>query len=149
MEYTNIEQIQETKLLGVLINNKLHLEQSCQVWHSSLTLENITDMERVQKKALKIILQEKYFSYANALEVLGLESLFDRRQSPCLPFAKKCTRSNNKQISSMSPLNKLKKSMTTRISCNYGKTSTKFVQRCVRLYKIKVSCANFQKLSNI
>ena len=79
MEYTNIEQIQETKLLGVLINNKLHLEQSCQVWHSSLTLENITDMERVQKKALKIILQEKYFSYANALEVLGLESLFDWR----------------------------------------------------------------------
>ena len=29
-----------------------HLEQSCQVWHSSLTLENLTDLERVQKKSI-------------------------------------------------------------------------------------------------
>ena len=32
-------------------------EQSCQVWHSSLTFENLTDVERVQKNALKIILK--------------------------------------------------------------------------------------------
>ena len=32
------------------------LEQSCQVWHSSLTQENRQDLERVQKNALKIIL---------------------------------------------------------------------------------------------
>ena len=42
-----------------------HLEQSCQVWHSSLNLENITDLERVQKNACRIILQEEYVSYAN------------------------------------------------------------------------------------
>ena len=44
-----------------------HLEQSCQVWHSSLNLENITDLERVKKNACRIILQEEYVSYANAL----------------------------------------------------------------------------------
>ena len=43
------------------------LEQSCQVWHSSLTFENLTDLERVQKNALKIILQDDYISYENAL----------------------------------------------------------------------------------
>ena len=32
------------------------LEQSCQVWHSSLTLENSQDLERVQKNALRMIL---------------------------------------------------------------------------------------------
>ena len=32
------------------------LEQSSQVWHSSLTLENFQDLERVQKNAHKIIL---------------------------------------------------------------------------------------------
>ena len=31
------------------------LEQSCQVWHSSLTLENLQDLERVLKNALKIL----------------------------------------------------------------------------------------------
>ena len=96
-----------------------HLEQSCQVWHSSLTLENITDMERVQKNALKIILQEEYSNYAHALEVLGLESLFDRRESLCLSFAKKCTRSNNKQICSMFPLKNIEKSMNTRKTEEY------------------------------
>ena len=31
------------------------LEQSCQVWNSRLTMENIADLERVQKSALRII----------------------------------------------------------------------------------------------
>jgi hypothetical protein len=35
------------------------LEQSCTVWHSSLTLENIDDLERVQKSAMRIILKKK------------------------------------------------------------------------------------------
>ena len=43
------------------------LEQSCQVWHSSLTLENANDLERIQKNALKIILQDEYENYSNAL----------------------------------------------------------------------------------
>ena len=103
LEKEGVEIIQETKLLGVMVNNKLNwdsntaflvrksnsrmrilhklvefgipiedlvtiyvlyirsiLEQSCQVWHSSLSLENLQDLERVQKNALKIILQDEY-----------------------------------------------------------------------------------------
>ena len=33
------------------------LEQSCVVWHSSLTAENRQDIERVHKKTLRIILK--------------------------------------------------------------------------------------------
>ena len=35
------------------------LEQSCVVWHSSLTEENVFDLERFQKAAIKIILDKK------------------------------------------------------------------------------------------
>ena len=128
-----LETIQETKLLGVMINDRLTwdsntsflvkranarmrmlhklvefdvpvedlltiyilyirsvLEQSCQVWHSSLLFENLTDLERVQKNALRIILKEKYTSYEAALEVSGLECLVERRDRLCLKFAKAC-----------------------------------------------------------
>ena len=35
------------------------LEQSATVWHSSLSEENVMDLERVQKYAVKLILKEK------------------------------------------------------------------------------------------
>ena len=79
------------------------LEQSCQVWHSSLTLENVKDLERIQKNALKIILQEKYENYTNALALTGLKSLIERRKELSLRFAKACLKNN--QTNSMFPVN--------------------------------------------
>ena len=70
------------------------LEQSCQVWHS---------LERVQKNALRIILQEQYVSYSNALDISGLSPLFERRSTLCLRFAKSCVRNNVTE--DMFPLN--------------------------------------------
>ena len=66
------------------------LEQSCQVWHSSLTQENSHNLERVQKTAMKIILQNDYQSYRTSLEQTGLSTLSERRSKLCLGFAKKC-----------------------------------------------------------
>ena len=140
------EIIKETKLLGVIVNDKLDwsantsflvkransrmrllhklvdfcvpqgdlvtiyilyvrsiLEQSCQVWHSSLTLEDFHDLERVQKNALKIILQEAYLSYSNAMSLTGLQTLFERRSLLSLKFAKSCVK--NTQTEHMFPLN--------------------------------------------
>ena len=65
------------------------LEQSCTVWHSGLTEENSQDLERIQKSALRIILQESYTNYENALNFLEIESLYERREALCLTFAKK------------------------------------------------------------
>ena len=48
--------------------------------HSSLIFDNLTDIERVQKNALKIILKEDYISYDHALTKVGLESLIERRE---------------------------------------------------------------------
>ena len=88
------------------------LEQSCHVWHSSLTLEITTDLERVQKNSLKIILQQEYSTYEKALEHLNIDSLFDRRNSLCLKFAKKCLKT--KQVSNIFPLNNAEYNLETR-----------------------------------
>ena len=65
------------------------LEQSCTVWHSSLTKEQQSDLERVQKSALKVIMGKNYKSYENACESLNIEDLSTRRTRICLQFAKK------------------------------------------------------------
>ena len=79
------------------------LEQSCQVWHYSITEEEKSDLERVQKIACRIILSDSYLSYEQALQELNLDKLCDRRDRLCLKFAKNCLRFN--QTKDMFPLN--------------------------------------------
>ena len=79
------------------------LEQSCQVWHSSLTQEDSEDLERVQKSALKVILKENYKTYDHALETLMLGSLSERREKMCMKFAKNCQK--NELTKDLFPLN--------------------------------------------
>ena len=66
------------------------LDQSAVVWHSSLTSKNRNDLERIQKSAMKIILGDRYLSYEEALEQLGLETLEKRRDQMCLKISKQC-----------------------------------------------------------
>ena len=79
------------------------LEQSSNVWHSGLTVQNENDLERVQKVALKIILKDKYQTYESALNLLDLETLKERRNNLCLIFAKKCLK--NPKMQSLFPPN--------------------------------------------
>ena len=67
------------------------LEQSCVIWHSNLSIEDSETLERVQKSAVKIILNNEYTTYEKALEELMLAKLSDRREKLCLKFAKNCT----------------------------------------------------------
>ena len=71
--------------------------------HSSLIFDNLTDIERVQKNALKIILKEDYISYEHALTKVGLECLVERREKLCLKFARACLKNAN--VKDMFPLN--------------------------------------------
>ena len=82
------------------------LEQSCQVWHTSLSQDDTYSIERVQKVACKLILKDDYLDYASALETLSLDTLHSRRQNLCLKFAKKCV--THPKASSMFPLNQAK-----------------------------------------
>ena len=79
------------------------LEQSATVWHSSLTKENKSDLERVQKTALKVILGDSYINYETALRKLDMENLYSRRRNLCLRFAIKASR--NPKCREMFPVN--------------------------------------------
>ena len=120
MKNSLIEQVKETKLLGVIISEKLRwhantnslvkrayarmsilrklyefnipkkqmvqiytiyvrsiIERSSVVWSSSITNDESSALERIQKVALKIIYRGEYFSYENALTKSNLLTLSD------------------------------------------------------------------------
>ena len=65
------------------------LEQSCVVWGSSLTQENVDDLERSQKTFAKLVLRQNYKTYEKSLLQLDLPTRDARRDILCLNFAKK------------------------------------------------------------
>ena len=87
------------------------LEQSCVVWSSSLTQENINNLERAQKTFCKLVLKHNYKNYSNALMQLNLESLKQRRENLYLKFAKSGIK-NNKLRDLLPEKNKLEKPQT-------------------------------------
>ena len=66
------------------------LEYCSTVWHSTLTVEQSDNLERVQKLCLKIILGNQYQGYDDALDKCSLERLNIRRETKCLNFGLKC-----------------------------------------------------------
>ena len=72
-------------------------------FHSSLTLAEAQSLERLQSTCLKVILQDSYNSYSEALKMTGLATLYNRREEKCLNFAVKCTK--HPQNSRFFPLN--------------------------------------------
>ena len=73
------------------------LEYSDVIWHSSLTSNQTHQLERVQKRALRIILGTDYISYANALDVCDVDRLSAQREQHSLKFAQslpKCSRTS-------------------------------------------------------
>ena len=95
----SIEDILEIYILYI----RSILESSAVVWHSSITQAEQLAIERVQKVALRIILDTNYVCYENALKFSGLQSLYDRRTTLCKKFALQCTK--NDKTSDMFPLN--------------------------------------------
>ena len=79
------------------------VEQSCVVWHSSLNEDEHTALERVQKIALRIILDSQYTDYTSALILTNLDTLRCRRKYLCLNFAKKCVKKGS--LDDLFPLN--------------------------------------------
>ena len=73
------------------------LEYSDVIWHSSLTSNQTHQLERVQKRAFRIILGTDYISYANALDVCDVDRLSARREQRSQNFAQslpKCSRTS-------------------------------------------------------
>ena len=63
------------------------LEYAVPVWNASITVSDVHKLERVQKRALRIILGPDYECYSHALETCNLTTLEIRRQNICFKFA--------------------------------------------------------------
>ena len=99
------------------------LEQSCAIWHSSLTEENKADLERVQKNAFRNILKENYSSYTEALEILELETLHERRERLILKYGNQCLKLS--QTKHLFPYKNKDHKMQTRANEIYEVVSAK------------------------
>ena len=130
---------QDLKIIYVLFIRSI-LEQSATVWHSSLSKENIDDLERVQKSATKIILRNNWKTYKSALNRLELKTLVERREDLCLNFAIKCTQ--NLKLATMFPKNSRNHQMKTR-NCEIYKVNFAHTDRLK-----KSSIIYMQKLLN-
>jgi hypothetical protein len=113
--YSRLGMLTKLKYVGVstedLLNIYILFIRSCAaeycsvVYHSRLTVDHITSLERIQKTCLKIILSESYVSYEAALEMTGLQTLSSRREKRCLDFSLNCV--NHERNSRLFPLNTL------------------------------------------
>ena len=80
----------EVEILDVYMKQvRSVLELAVPVWQPALTQQEARQIERVQRCALYIILGDQYFSYENALEILEVQNLDERRRKLCENFAKK------------------------------------------------------------
>ena len=79
------------------------MEFNCCVWHFNITQAESNDIDRVQKIACRIILNDNYKSYESALEQIELQTLKDRRTMLCKRFAENCLK--HEKSMDMFPLN--------------------------------------------
>ena len=69
-------------------------EYASVAWHSMLSLEQTTVIERQQNKALQFIYYGIGFSAEKMQKMSGLETLAARRYKACKKFAERCLENN-------------------------------------------------------
>ena len=105
----------EQEIFKVHISN---IHQSLSVSrHSSLTEENKSDLERVQKAAVKVIMRNDYVDYTTSLKELYITNLVQRREKLIKNMATKIT--NNEKVKNMFPLRTELRSMKRRHTEKY------------------------------
>ena len=90
---------------------KLYILSLLEVYLSNLLLFGIAVLQ-MKTSALRILLQQNFRGYKQALAQLGIESLAERREQLCLSFAQKCLK--NDKMKSIFPINQRSHEMTTR-----------------------------------
>ena len=116
------------------------------LWHSSLTITEKEQIERLQKRALRIIMGADYPGYDDALKLLNLPSLKNRREDLAMKFAKDILKSKKHR-----KLLPEKRNNDRTMRCNvgdqliapkwkrlrYGKSTIPY---CIRLINKDVGC---------
>ena len=69
-------------------------EQGVAIWNGGLTKNQIRDLEKIQKVALKIILADGYNEYNRACAKFSINTLYERRLELCTNYAVKLFKSD-------------------------------------------------------
>ena len=126
--YSRMEILRRIKYFTNSTTDKLHiyktfirnnLEQSSVVWGSSISKKNDKDIERVQKVTVNLILNKNH-SYKEALDILNIPTLRQRRKMLSARFAEKC--STNEKTKNMFRITRKKHTMKTRSQRNFLET---------------------------
>ena len=110
------------------------LEHAVPVWHSGLTRRQATQIERVQKTAFKIILENDYIDYETACTLLCVGPLEFRKIQLCLNFAKRDLKKNETIFSRIGfqPKTRAKPKLVKEFRCRtskYQKSSVPYLSR--------------------
>ena len=111
------------------------LEMAVPVWHPSLTKQQSADIERIQKIAFKIILQDKYLNYESACEFFATESLENRRIKLCYRFAVKNFKSDHSFFTKVVANAKTRhaRNRVYEYKCNFGRFRKSSIPYLARL----------------
>ena len=88
------------------------LEYAAPLWNAGLNQQQVNRLEKFQKRVCRCILSSDYTTYSDALEVLNLQSLVDRRIHICKEFAIKA--SSSERFSRWFPCSEFRSSMQLR-----------------------------------
>ena len=111
------------------------LELAVPVWHSGLTQQQSSDIERIQKIAFKIILQQKYENYKQACSSLSAQTLQQRRVKLCSKFASKNSKSENSMFMKVGTHAKTRRrsDLVREYKCNFDRFRKSSLQYLARL----------------
>ena len=98
------------------------LEFGVPVWHPGLTQKDSSNIERIQRIAFKIILQESFIDYSSACIHFNTTTLKQRREKLCLSFASKNLKSEK-----------------TFFQQNLNKTNTRKEKDLVKFFKCRTT----------
>ena len=95
------------------------LEYCAPVWHSGLDASQTRQVERVQKRACRLMLGRAYVSYEHALSVLNIPTLEKRRESLCMELAKGLTLPSSRFHDWLPPTRAVAHQRSLRNDCMY------------------------------
>ena len=115
------------------------LEMAVPVWNPGITKKQTVDIERVQKLAFRIILQDQYVNYELACQKFATDTLENRRTRLCYRFAVKNSKSDHSFFTKMGPHanTRQKRDRFYEDKCNFNrfrKSSIPYLARLLNSY---------------
>ena len=120
-------------------------EHGVAIWNSGLTKAQVNELEKVQKVALKIILDENYISYEVACTLMNTQPLKYRRTELCTKYAIKLFKSPRCH-DYFTPVKKEVNTRSEQLLVKETITNTKKCHNAPNNYLARLLNANMKKL---